>query len=151
MVWKYIITCACLFSFLPVDQMGRKDGDIPENLLWKAPCPDQGGHIIERFENGSPKEEFHLMKGKKWTFKSWFEDGWLRRENGGGSMEWSSGMAPDGTQRVKEPWNGVQDGKWIFYSKEGKHFLQFCLKWKETSNYLSCSNFAHSIRISTLK
>ena len=128
MVWKYLIIVS-LFVFLSScgPDGGESGGDIPEKPTFEK-APQSGikdGHIIERFENGSPKEEFHLVKGKKnGSFKSWFEDGQLAKEGkmvedrwNGPYREWR----PDGTQRVKGNYvNGVQDGKWIFYSKEGK-------------------------------
>ena len=105
----------------------ESDGGIPEKPIFEK-TPETGiknGPVIKRYENGSPKEEFQLLKGKKnGPFKVWYEDGQLAKEGkmvedrwDGLYQEWH----PDGTLRVKGNYvNGAQDGEWIFFGKEGK-------------------------------
>jgi antitoxin component YwqK of YwqJK toxin-antitoxin module len=82
--WKFI-TVSYLFVLLSscAPDGGESDGDIPEKPIFEE-APQAGikdGHIIERYENGSPKEEFHLVNGKKnGSFKTWYEDGHLAKE-----------------------------------------------------------------------
>ena len=128
MAWKFI-TVSYLFVLLSscAPDGGESDGDIPEKPIFEE-APQSGikdGHIIERYENGSPKEEFHLVNGKKnGSFKTWYEDGQLAKEGKMVEDRWHGlyqEWRPDGTQRVKGSYvNGVQDGEWNFYSKEGK-------------------------------
>ena len=105
----------------------ESDEDILEKPIFEK-TPEsviKDGHIIERYQNGSPKEEFHLLKGKKnGSFKTWYLDGQLAKEGKMVEDRWHGlyqEWRPDGTQRVKGSYvNGVQDGEWNFYSKEGK-------------------------------
>ena len=116
-----------MFLFSCAPDGVESDEDILEKPIFEK-TPEsviKDGYIIERYENGSPKEEFHLVNGKKnGSFKTWYEDGQLAKEGkmvedrwDGPYQEWR----PDGTRRVRGNYvNGVQDGEWIFYSKEGK-------------------------------
>ena len=128
MAWKFIIAVG-LFMFLSscAPDGVESDGEIPGKPIFEE-VPESGikdGHIILRHEDDSPKEEFHLVNGKKnGSFKTWYEDGQLAKQGimvedrwDGLYQEWH----PDGTQRLKGSYvNGVQDGEWNFYSKEGK-------------------------------
>ena len=128
MVWKFINKVGFvifLSSCAPDDS--KNDEDITEKPIIKKATESEikDGYIILRYENGSPKEEFLLVKGKKnGSYKVWYEDGQLAKQGimvedrwDGPYQEWH----PDGTRRVKGNYvNGAQDGDWIFYGKEGK-------------------------------
>ena len=114
-----------LFSCAPEEV--ESDEDILEKPIFEKTPQSviKDGHIIERYENSSPKEEFHLIKGKKnGSFKTWYLDGQLAKEGKMVEDRWHGlyqEWRPDGTQRVRGNYvNGVQDGEWIFYNKEGK-------------------------------
>jgi len=127
-VWKFItIVGFVIFISSCSSDRGESDEEISEKPILKnaAESEVKDGHIILRYENGSPKEEFLLVKGKKnGSFKVWYEDGQLAKQGkmvddrwDGQYQEWR----PDGTQKLKGSYvNGMQDGEWNFYSKEGK-------------------------------